>query len=828
MSDPVAETANSTRLNFVIPEEDATRTLIEGQHGSLGKGLGELFMNAIDGGAQTCRIILEKDRFIVVDDGDGFGGDRADALEKFRALGSRNSERQGSTFGRFGLGRTQVIPWGKVTWESGLNRFVTDYQQYAGFEHSELEEPVEGCVVTGELYKPLTSYQLRDVRHEVVKNLEFAEGISIELNGNVINDNSQFEWDEVTDLYKIRWIKKKTNDPFSDTACRIYNQGVLVNTLPPLSYPMGAVVIARKAIKVNIARNAPDGQCPVHLAIMERLAEKTRELQKEDRHSKQMTLSLRNTLVSMLDAGVEDLVECIDEETPLSSSDLARAKLLRDCRGNFVHFDQLETKPLTIVPDDQIRIGESLSMLNVAIPVTVEEMRFWGAFDPEQLIQRLYGVMNQCYTISYGRRAYHSPGFLPPLAFEKAALLADTSKRIVPTKELSASESAARNALQYAADNMAKRISKFEGVETVRRRVVVGECLTAAGWTDSASFIAVERRQLPLANQGLSGACALTMLLLHEYTHNDTFPDCDMHGEAFYERYHELTGATGQNEIVGNVSSSLKSRYITELLKKGQVLPGSLRSVATEAEQEHFVLDCGIKGLSDFAKTVLNRSNLIVRYGRSKVEVTENRESADKVSKKIRRFLNYELSRELSIDDLEARIKADGLSRAHAFWPDRIEEYHAKRSKVVAEYAHDAGRAAQEHFGWSEKAVSKLVMSLNKGRSRFIHSELGVAGLIIQAIITDEHSKCRSWEATTRPLLANKIVGSGNFSATLDAWEHRGAGGQQLYNGDTLKADPASRREWLKSRVNALLSSFEDEKELGQAKAYLREHVLFD
>lgn len=825
MSETISPVEKSTRLNFIIDEKDATRTLIEGQHGALGKGLCELAMNAIDGGAKKCIIHIDSMGFCVIDDGAGFGDDPEKALAKFQALGSRNSEREGATFGRFGLGRTQVIPWGKITWDSGQNRFATDYQSHSGFERSRLTEVVDGCKVTGVFYTKLDRFRLAEAREELVKNLEYAEGIEIEINGNVINDSRRMEWDEETDLYKVRWLKASpSSQDHISHGCRIYNQGVLVSTLPHYRYPMGATVIAKKAIKVNIARNAPDPQCPVWCEIIGRLESKAQEFQREQYKGKQMTVSLRHALMQLINAGIEDFPEVIEEETPLSVSDLGRVKLLRDCRGRFLHFEQLRTKPLTVIPDDQVQIGESLSMLNVAVPVTHEEMRFWGAFDPEQLIDRLQEVAQTCYVLAFKR---YPPGywseFLAPIPFVKAAKLADTSKTIIPNKELSATESAARNALQYASDIMAKRISNHDGKTVARRRIVIGECATAEGWTDSASYIAIERRKLPLANQGLPGATALTMLLLHEYTHDDNFPDCDTHGEAFYERYHELTGISGKGEIVGNVSHSLKHRYSQELLKKSQALPPALQTIATEAEQEHFVLDCGRNGLSEFSRTVLDKSSLIVNYGRSKIEVVENRETADKVAKKMRRYVNQELPEQFGIESLKQRLSSMGLTVGTGWRHDQFEELHARRNQATNEFAELVANAAQEQRGWCQRAVRKLIVSVNQFSRE--PSAPGMAGKIAQAIASDKESECATFRATTRPLLAHQIVGTADFYATLDHWEARGIGLRD-YDDHGLQTESRARREWLKQRVTGLLDAFGDPDERKMAAEFLRDHVL--
>lgn len=812
---------------FTISAEDATKTLIEGQHGSFYKGIVELVMNEVDGNASKCEITINKDSFVVKGDGCGFGeGDTA--VSRFKELGSRHSEREGATFGRFGLGRTQVLPWGKIKWSSGYNRFSTDHQNYQGFHLESLTEPVPGCLVEGELYadRQLASYELSRALSEITEHLQFVSGIEITLNGAVIN-NRKMEWDIETEQIRVKWLNLNTSRYSFRHDVKIHNQGVLVMTLG--HYQFQAIVVTKKAIKVNMARNSPDKACPVWQEIEDILNDKQREVRKQNSR-RGMTKELREGVFTLTNIGLDakDTSDLLQTELDVTLNRLIKEPFLSDVRGRF-HVIQDIRKPVTLIPHGREREAEQLSILGTVIPITISELNFWKATDVESLSEKLIEFDSRLVRIlceldsDYTRLLHHSESTqIKLIPFEEAVKQIDTRNILLPNKELTPVQAAARNALQYAANNMAKRLSRVQGVEVPRRAIRIGKSYSSAGWTDAATFIAVERNQLKYLEQGVSGATYMALLLLHEYMHNEDFPESDTHGELFYESFHESALTPGQREIVGNTASGLMNRYLSELLKKNLSVPNPLKDNSYFSEVEEFTLDCGAKGLSDFALWLINTIGISIIGGRKNVTLRITRDKLYQGEKRLRNALHTHLPRKLSIATFDER--EDSISRF-----DSLNEITANLDNIWHEMAPEIASKSAAEWGWDANAFSSFLARHRKvGRHQ---NSTGFMGTVMDAIINDADSKAAGYSAPTRPYLPGYKVGNANFSAEISYWEYRGIAPSMTrhglrISGENLLSDSRVRMGWVAKGVHELLESIRDDQERDEIKSYLRDKVL--
>ncbi|WP_409193150.1 ATP-binding protein [Enterobacter sp. CP102] len=197
--------------------------IIYSQAGSIGKAVIELTMNSVDARAGCVRIDITPDGFSCQDDGHGFASFE-DVKRYFGRFGTPHKEGD-ATYGRFRLGRGQIMAhartvWCSRQWQMSVDTRVMGYS----YEVDERDEPVQGCIITGEWYEPLSSQERMSCIQEI-RDLVRYTPIIVQLNGAVISrppENEKWDAEDEFAWYRVR----------EDGAVSVYNQGVLVRHDP--------------------------------------------------------------------------------------------------------------------------------------------------------------------------------------------------------------------------------------------------------------------------------------------------------------------------------------------------------------------------------------------------------------------------------------------------------------------------------------------------------------------------------------------------------------------------------------------------------------------
>ncbi len=630
---------------FTIDTASAIRQAIFGQSSSPLKALAELAMNAEEAHATQIKIELDKCGFKVADDGLGFESE-ASVVENFGNFCNPHAEQ--SKFARFRLGRGQVMALAKVSWRSNTFRMSVDFGSTAkdfGYSFKSGLEAVKGTVVEGTWFEPLKNLFLE---RELRIHLRYMT-IPVFINGvqaNLTQDDEKAHWDFEDELCKIKM------EPLNQHSLKIYNQGVFVTEFHQYQFGVVADVVSKQALKQNVARNEIANDCPVWIHINTKL----RELTKTKNKGRKVDEAYRQfQIMEFLATEFERGKDCTRELLELS---------IRRSNGRYISMSKFlgGKNKLTFAPDDTPK--QTLELAEKAGGATIissEELAIWESeslldfFD--QLLLKLGKLSSfdsnaNYYLNKISRRRDDC------VDFELLNSKLDISKKIIPISQLAPIETAQRNALDYVSKSMAKRIGNLLGTDVHARKVMIGECSTAGAWTDSISYIAVERRSLELFSSN-AGLTQLALLLLHEYTHGQTETQSEGHDFDFYEQFHNLAlpGAL-KNEVVGNASLSLSTAYANELNKKGLVLPKYLSHCVASEQFELLMTDKPNKALT----WILEQLGLPYKVQRTKgihvVTLTLSRSQQDSLSRRFRKNCAKQTQKLLADDwvDVESRV----------------------------------------------------------------------------------------------------------------------------------------------------------------------------
>ncbi|WP_196223179.1 ATP-binding protein [Roseibium sp. RKSG952] len=515
--------------------------IIRRQAGSPGKAVLEGVMNSIDAGATRCDLELTTKKFKISDDGKGFVNDEEISLF-FETFGHPHVEGD-ATYGRFRMGRGQIFAFGRNRWTTNEFRMNVDLQPQMndsrqdyglGYDFKKVEEKKPGCHIEVDLYKELSPFEFESMRREIADYVMFAQ-IPITLNGEVISKKPEDQkWDfETEDAY----CKFKASGNLS-----VYNLGVLVRGYSSYEMGTGGIVVAKKKLDVNFARNDIQSDCKV--------------FQRIKRFVKQQSGEKIAKKPSLNDAERESAVRSIiSGEKSLENA--YGLRLLTDVTGSQLPFSSLSRigvnycGTLTSAPKSD-RLGETVHTRKMALVLADQTLDRFGVDSVADLIGKLKMIVAR----DMGERS----SLQRDLDEIKVADIGEFGKFIsrhhepIADKELNKAELMAIKAIRAGGSSMyyeGIRIDRDRAVPVFRtgnhtpsgwdgRNIQVGVSDTADGWTNGTENIWVNRALLPLVKQGVKGSLKLAALLLHEYLHEEPSTGTHDHGVEFYERFHDL------------------------------------------------------------------------------------------------------------------------------------------------------------------------------------------------------------------------------------------------------------------------------------------------
>ena len=491
--------------------------VIRRQAGTLGKAVLEGIMNSADAGASRCDITLSDGKLTISDDGKGFK-DRGEIERFFETFGQPHDASENKIYGTFRMGRGQLFAFGRNHWVTGQFEMRVDVQG-KGLDYdltTASDKSVKGCQISVELYRKLLPSELQETTREIEKLSKYI-AMRVSINGELISvDCSKQKWDHETDE---AYVKLSGSAP----VLSVYNLGVHVKDYSSHVFGTGGVVVSRKQLKVNFARNdVMVNECPVWRKVKKFVDQKATE-----QNVRKPVLSEweRKRLCDQISSG------------DLSPKEYRELRLFTDVTGRHWDLDGISNAlyrvnhKVSVAPAGDRR-GEKLHMQKVAFIFSDENVERFNCSSTGGF----FSLLRKMYKSAKG---YDLD--CKPVEFKTIAESIKNDLDTLDPKDLTPTERVWQRVIDahqhVFADALAGRRSTYACSNS--RRVVVGSSSSADGWTDGMNYISVAREFLRNCKFDLGGLLKVGRLMLHEYCHGAPDTAEHRHGQEFYQLFHD-------------------------------------------------------------------------------------------------------------------------------------------------------------------------------------------------------------------------------------------------------------------------------------------------
>lgn len=508
--------------------------VIQQQAGTIGKAIYEGVMNAVDAKAAECRISLTEDVLIIQDNGGGMR-DKDEILTRWKFFGQPQSqdEKDRKSFGRYRMGRGQLFSFGKNTWRTGRFQLVTDIKHWAKkFELTEGLKLAEGCQIAINLYDKLSMIEQSDVAREVKKLVKWVSvnhNIKVFFNDKEISkhpaEQTKGFWDYETDKLWLRVTE-------GQTGLDVYHMGGFIKTFSNWEFGVSGELVSKVPMDVNFARNdIMVSKCPVW-----------KEAKQFANQAAGKEIKKRATLD---DAARQRIANQI-LASEISFKEYKDARIFTDVCGRHWSLKQLRysgykfREKCSSAPSGS-RAGDKIHQAKIAFVFSDATLTRFNVESVDELLEAF-----REWDIEAGSHSYKFEA-VPFAELEKGF---DTNHELIPADDWGLDE----KVVVQLCDRLGHWFSN--ALEVAPRRIVVGLSGSADGWTDGATYIALNRSWLEKLEPGMvQDMVEIGSLLLHEYCHDESDLASHTHSLEFYQRYHDAYSdlASFVHEAVGRL-----------------------------------------------------------------------------------------------------------------------------------------------------------------------------------------------------------------------------------------------------------------------------------
>jgi hypothetical protein len=531
--------------------------VIKRQAGTLHKAILEGTMNGIEAGARSIEItfLQDGDTSILSIDDDGRGIVSIEEVENFfETFGTPHDESEGKVWAQFRMGRGQLFAFGRNTWRTSTFEMVVDVNEMGLSYELKKDLPfVEGCHIVIELYEnPIGNYiyptveRLQEKIEEQVNYVDipvFFNGIQMciapsELKWDMEDENAYYSFGVGDDL-------------------KIYNLGVYVRNVNIYTAGVTGIIVSKKMLGVNFARNDIQSDCTVYKGIQE-VIKANRAKNATKKKYKRMPDYERHSLQKDLRDGT------------ISYNNIKGSRIFKTSQGKWQTLNMIfkNVQKWTFAPEGS-RIADSIMERGEALCLSDEILinlnykgENAGFFDwllKEQLKTDNNKGSYEQNIFSWERDEIEKNILLKTktyIAYDKSELNSDGSSKCLTDGFSSKYTIVPNNKLSIVEKRIVKLLNGYECFSG--RTICIGTSDEALAWTDGDSFIVLERNFLKdLSFNYVNDVTRLFTVLCHELAHDDTTEGTHYHSPQFYEKYYELTTAH-RNPLVNMVSFNSK------------------------------------------------------------------------------------------------------------------------------------------------------------------------------------------------------------------------------------------------------------------------------
>ena len=482
---------------------------IKRQAGTLQKANLEGVMNALEAGSPEVKIELKVDvndsskaRLSIHDDGIGIEH-KDELISHFETFGTPHEASENTYWKQFRMGRGQMFAFGKNVWRTATFKMVVDIDNKGlTYELTENLPFVQGCQIDIDLYRNPIGYShtsIQEYTECIQKQVRFMEG-KIIFNGKQINTPaSKCKWDcQDDDAYYMF----NTGVDF-----KVYNLGAYVMNASLHEIGMMGIIVSKRQLKVNFARNDVQHDCQVYKNALA-VVKKNRIKKTRKAHRRLNSWERLTTLKDLRDGG-----QNLDDIQTLAFIPTAQGKhvslnVIRKMKQEWCF------APLGDRFADRLMEREQALCIDESI---MENLGYDG------INSRFFTwLTNNENREVYGNDEWENVCILYADFDEMSEGINDTYETI-PAKKYTATERRIINVLQNQ--------GCWAG-----RQILMGYSDTAAGWTNGSSYICIDRNWLKGKSITWGRDIAkIQMLLCHEMAHDDDSRGTHIHGPEFYE-----------------------------------------------------------------------------------------------------------------------------------------------------------------------------------------------------------------------------------------------------------------------------------------------------
>lgn len=523
----------------LVAHDALLMSVIRDQAGTLEKALLEAVMNSIDAKASLCDIMISSKLIRIIDDGQGITTRRA-IEQYFEKFGTPHEAGEDKRYGRFRMGRGQLFSFGANYWRTGEFRMRVDIARDGqSYDLESGHKKVDGCTIEISLYDELDTHDIARLTSEVGRQCRFAE-IDLKVNGKTVNMRaSDHTW------------TKETPDAYieeNDTATvYIYNQGAFVCAKGFIAHGFSGVIVSKKPLKVNFARNEVMSTCPVWKRIIGSL-----RTEAESRNKEMQNRRLEDKEVEWITGLLCDISDSHSVETKgwqtMGMIDLAD--------GRRLSVNSLMTKLLDCRREDNDA---------PLLPVVFADKGDRRADMAMQLGRCIAVARKQPGRLQGGAHLFSTLSRLVDATFKDQRLMRSLeSVKVATIEEVMAGVVGVFEDRDYQeclpsqqlwldlAQNMSYEFHKYcrfqehqnPAIARIKRwtyrRIYAGHSDCALAWTDGRHKIFLDIGYLESLKLGLIAIIDLANLIVHEMMHDDHDMQTHSHSQEFYQDFHDI------------------------------------------------------------------------------------------------------------------------------------------------------------------------------------------------------------------------------------------------------------------------------------------------